>query len=332
MYQLKELNGTYLQEDDSLSLAIQNKALRSLTEQMRDSKHQASDEMVGSVCAFMCHHYILGVFTGWEAHRDALMRMIDLRGGFQNISNEALRITISWTDLTGSFSQDTPSLVPLPRRWQTYTSSSPDAPRPYSNISLLWKQRFPAQLGWVTVFDDLSQLIALDRGFTEKERYLAETTGCWVEPTMVRLLAVRPLVHGNDVGNIMEEICRLGTLLFLAPLWRWIGTGPVWTFNLTRNLLCTLRNHVAEWDELKPLLVWSVYFAALEACNPQEKSQFAFMLAVLMSRMHLRSWDELMQVVKSVLWEEHVFAGSEDIVREEVLKALRLPKGSVIGN
>ena len=298
---------------------------------MRDSKDHASDEMLGSVCAFMCHHYILGVFAGWEAHRDALMRMIDLRGGVENITNEALRITISWTDLTGAFSQDIPSLVPLPLRWQAYGSSSPDAPRSVRNISLLWKQRFPTQLEWISIFDDLNQLIALDRGFTDEQRYLAETTGCWVEPTMVRLLAVRPLSRSDDSGSIMEEVCRLGTLLFLAPLWRWIGTHPVWTGSLTRNLLFTLRNLVVEWDELKPLLVWSVYFAVLETRDPQEKSQFAFVLAVLMSRMRMKSWDELMKMVKSVLWEAHVFAGSDEVVREEVVKTLRLPKGRALG-
>ena len=56
-------------------------------------------------------------------------------------------------------------------------------------------------MDWVTIFDDINQLITLDRGFTEEEKHLAETTGCWMEPTMVRLLAIRPLTK-RDIPDL----------------------------------------------------------------------------------------------------------------------------------
>lgn len=112
LYQLKELTGTFVQKSDSLSLANQNRAIRSLTEKMKDPKYQASDEMIGAVSSFMCHHvshcssqalpwlivwqYILGNFEGWEVHRDAMARAAALRGGINSITNESLRITVSW--------------------------------------------------------------------------------------------------------------------------------------------------------------------------------------------------------------------------------------------
>lgn len=130
---------------------------------------------------------------------------------------------------------------------------------------------------------------------------------------------------GSDAGNVMEEVCRLGTMLFLAPIWRWLGASPVWTFTLTRNLLSVLHGYMIEWAELKPLLVWSVFFAALETRDARERSQFAFMLAVLMGGMRIREWDELLQVVKSVLWVDLIFANSDDGIRDEVLNILRLP-------
>jgi hypothetical protein len=178
---------------------------------------------------------------------------------------------------------------------------------------------------WVTIFDDVDQLIMLDRGFGDEDKHLAETTGCWMEPTMVRLLAIRPLDSGSDPENVMEEVCRLGTMLFLAPIWRWLGASPVWTCTLTRNLHFILHSHMIEWGELKPLLMWSVYFAALETCDAQERSQFAFFLAVLMSRQKIREWDELVQVVKGVLWVDRVFASSDKHIRGEVLSILRAP-------
>lgn len=82
---------------------------------------------------------------------------------------------------------------------------------------------------------------------------------------------------------------------------------------------------MVEWGELKPLLVWAVYFGAMETRDAGERSQFAFFLAVLMAGMGLREWEEVMGVVKGVLWVEEVFEGGEGAVREEVLRILRGP-------
>lgn len=254
--------------------------------------------------------------------------MVGLRGGVDNITNESLRITISWADLVGSFSQDIPSLFPLPQPWQAHLQPHSKSARSFSNISLLWKKRFPNKSDWITIFDDVSQLLTLDRGFTDEERHLAETTGCWIEPTIMRLLAVRPLLHGSHESNAMEEVCRIGTMLSLAPVWRWIGASPVWTSCLTRNLLAALSSCVGDWGELKPLLVWSVYFAAVEARDPRERSEFVFILARLMDELQVREWDGLMQVVKSVLWVERMFGNGDGSIRDEVLSMLRLHAGA----
>lgn len=215
--------------------------------------------------------------------------------------------------------------MPLPPKWKADSRSPPGSPRPYSAISLEWKRQFPMKLDWITVFDDVYQLISLDRGLTEKELQVAATTGSWMEPSMVRLLAVRPLAKGTERGNIIEEVCRLGTLLFLSPLWRWLGASPVWTFNITRNLLSVLNSQMVEWGELKPLLAWAVYFAAIETRDPQERSHFVFILAVLMSGMQFEEWEQLLEVVKSVLWVDLVFGAGDDSIRTDVLRILQVP-------
>ena len=41
---------------------------------------------------------LLGSFAGgeWRKHRNALLKMVALRGGFEQIKNEDLRITLTW--------------------------------------------------------------------------------------------------------------------------------------------------------------------------------------------------------------------------------------------
>jgi hypothetical protein len=179
------------------------------------------------------------------------------------------------------------------------------------------------QIDWVTIFDDIVQLISLDHAFSEEQLTLAITSGSWLEPTLWRLLTIRPLNHGNERAHIMEEVCRLGTLLFLAPFWRVMGQNPVCTAALTHNLLCVLTKHVIEWRELKPLLLWTIYFAAVETDDLGERSQLIFMLAVLMCGFRLSTWEDLKQIVKTLLWVEKVFTGADDLIRDEVMVIVR---------
>ena len=176
------------------------------------------------------------------------------------------------------------------------------------------------QLDWITIFDDIVQLISLDRMFNERQLMLAITSGSWMEPTIYRLLSIRPLHQGNNREHVMEEVCRLGTLLFLSSFWRTLGQSPVRTAALSRNLLLVLLRNMIEWNELKPLLIWTLYFAAIETKDLAERSQFVLMLGILMSGMQLQEWDGLMEIVKQVLWVEKVYAGTDDLIRDEVMQ------------
>lgn len=186
----------------------------------------------------------------------------------------------------------------------------------------MWKQQLPSYLDWVTIFDDIVQLISLDGAFNKQQLELAATSGSWIEPTIHRLLAIRPLALGNGRGNILEEVCRLGTLLFLTSFWRILGQSPVHTAAISRNLRRVLLQYETEWHELKPLLAWTLYHAALETADPALRSQFVFMLAAVMSGMQIQAWEEFIAIVKSVLWVDSMAAGSDDLIREEVMQVV----------
>jgi myo-inositol catabolism protein IolC len=189
----------------------------------------------------------------------------------------------------------------------------------------VWKQQLPTHLDWVTIFDDVVQLISLDGAFNKQQLELAATSGSWIEPTIHRLLAIRPLALGSNRGNVLEEVCRLGTLLFLTSFWRTLGQSPVHTMTISRNLRLVLLQYKTEWYELKPLLAWTLYHAAVETADPALRSQFIFMLAVVMSGLQIQGWEGFLVIVKSVLWVDSVVAGSDDLIREEVMQILRGP-------
>ncbi|KAF2024131.1 hypothetical protein EK21DRAFT_79413 [Setomelanomma holmii] len=314
-------HGYFPSQDDPLALTYHHKALRRAGEMMKLPQTHNSEDAISVVVSFMCHHAILGNFAGneWFKHRNALLKIIGLRGGFEAVKTENLRITLSWADLLGSFFQDIQPVAPLPQKWEAHSQSPPNSPQLYRPTSLAWKQQMPMRTAWITIFDDIVQLLSHDRAFNEKQLVLAVSSGCWMEPTLWRLLQLRPLKRGNEREHVIEEVCRLGTLLFLAPIWRFMGQTPVWTAALSRNLLIVLMKHMTEWKELQPLLVWVLYFSAIETSDLGERSHLVFMLAILIGSMKLNAWDEVIQTIKGVLWVERVFAGSDDLIRDEVM-------------
>jgi hypothetical protein len=207
----------------------------------------------------------------------------------------------------------------MPTKWEADSRLPLSAPRPVNAVSLAWKLLVPARLDWISIFDDVNQLISLDRALTGQALVAATTSGSWMEPTLIRLLSIRPLYLGQGPENVMEEVCRLGTLMFLAPIWRSMGADPVRTDSFSRNLLVVLNTYRMDWGDLRPLLVWTVYFAAIESTDTLERGQYIFMLAMLMMGMHIKEWEELRHIIKAILWVEKVFAKSEDSVRDEVM-------------
>lgn len=227
--------------------------------------------------------------------------------------------TVGRADLLSTFAQDIPPQIPLPEKWVQNSKCPPSMPRPHCPISLTWKKMLPMRLDWISIFDDVVQLISLDQAFSEEQLDLCMRSGCWLEPTIWRLLSTRPLQLGNEDGHVMEEVCRLGTLLFLAPCWRQLGHSPVWTAALSRNLLAVLIKHMIEWKELKPLLAWVLFFAAVETRDLFERSHLVFMLSIIMGGLNIEDWDDFMQIVKSVLWVDNVCIGKDDLIRDEVM-------------
>ena len=179
---------------------------------------------------------------------------------------------------------------------------------------------------WISIFDDVTQQISLDRTLINEPFEAEKLTGSWLEPTLVRLLWVRPMESDSSSEAVMEEVCRLGTLLFLSPIWRYLGCSPVLTGSFTQKLARLLSHYRVRWGELKPLLAWSVYCAAIETKVEEETAEFTFVLAMLMKEMQIREWDEFLWIaVKSVLWVDKVaatFAASNNLIRDEVLRLL----------
>lgn len=154
-------------------------------------------------------------------------------------------------------------------------------------------EELPECLGWITIFDSIIALTA------DRER----PWNTWFEAILHRLLSLRPLQSSEAPTSqaIIEEVARIGTLLAIAPIWRTFGIHPVRTKTLRLKLLTILNKYFAEWGGLRHLFLWVLMHATREADTPEEVNQFGTRMLMVMGKMSIDSWDELVDAVHSVV-------------------------------
>lgn len=176
-----------------------------------------------------------------------------------------------------------------------------------------WSEELPGSDSWLSIFKDLTRLFGNPQ----------VPANSWMEPTIYRLLTFRPLETHITRDSIVEEVCRIGGLLFLAPLWRTFGVMAVRTRCLRRHLLTLLQNHFADWGLLQNFLLWTLVNAAREADSDKERAQFAMMIVMAMQKIDVEEWDGLRGVLRDVIWDDAVKDNEWESLKENVERMRR---------
>jgi hypothetical protein len=178
-----------------------------------------------------------------------------------------------------------------------------------NRIAITWKQELPHALSWITTLDTCLNLLG-DK---------AKPWNSWMEPMLHRLLSLRPLRVDLPPTReaVMEEVCRIGSLLALAPRWRTFGIHPVRTDKLRQHLLALLQTHFAEWGELRCLLLWALMHATREADNENETNEFGLRMAMVMGKMGVQGWRHEVNVLKEIMnceWSDEKYWAWDNVI------------------
>lgn len=213
-------------------------------------------------------------------------------------------------ELEGAVTWDLIPVVPLPTQWLRHC---PETTISESRVVELWKTALPANTGWIELYQQVeafSNLAAFEPFWTAdtpSDCLQPTYTGVWANVMIHRFLLLRPLDIHAGPGAVIEEVCRLGSLLYLIPVWRHLGVYPVRSTAYLRNLRILLETKPVEWDGLWNLLLWVLYMACIEAHEEEDVRWFKSQL-LLCARQHgLEDWDGIKGCIKKVLWIESVF-------------------------
>jgi hypothetical protein len=240
--------------------------------------------------------------------------MLDLRGGLISIESSIyIRMSLFWIELNFCAARDSIPRFPPPFHL---------IKNPYSTVqeSLgLQHGKKAIQVSGISsflsaemldVFGELSVLvIALTMESPLRIRWDDDNfPGFGFYPTLYKLLATQTTVNESEFGDAVQEMCRLGAIIFLAEVRRRFGIAPIVANVQFTKLVKLLDSNEMLWvKELDHIRVWVIIMSGCAVDN--EADRMWAVKSLLRSRVSLghQDWDIIMNIVSEMWWIDEVF-------------------------
>lgn len=242
------------------------------------------------------------------------------------LTNMELTTFILSVDMTRSLRQDNKPLFPLPE--QTLRDAQNDQSADdfvffaQTLHSAPWQQIFPPNHYMISTFDELQRAVEVTRLKTARNQQwrVVNFVIFRMYPIVHRLLSLGLVVSPNDKWSIVQEASRLGILLFLGEIRRQCGALGVSTKLYVTKLKFLMENlgTTVDWTSANLLLLWIMFFGLLESWELPEQDWYVESIHAVMVRTTLRSWDAVVERVKSFLWVDEIYDERIELFRDIV--------------
>jgi hypothetical protein len=225
--------------------------------------------------------------------------------------------------MRGIFSRDAPPRFPIPPSWlETYNQKLENRFSTAESEFLIGilGQRVSGVDEWSGIYRDLvhfSQTTHIESVESNGRSWIESLdVGGWTNVLILRLLEWRPLqaVAKNDA--IIAHFLRIGSLLYLAPIWRKYGVSPLRTSSLVQKLVLLRESYSADWKGLWPLEAWILIMGAMESSYSER--QYLIEKLCGLARKQSLTVTELLWQAKNVLWIQDAFDQAEYALRAEL--------------
>ncbi|KAM3075023.1 hypothetical protein ACMFMG_007516 [Clarireedia jacksonii] len=281
------------------------KSVNTRLKSMSTSDAGMTDGIMGAILGFMCHDHIRADAESFFIHHAGFQKILAMRGGLSSIEkNIPLRLSLLWIEYNMVSDLDVPPTFPPPYRLlgQTYTQRYEEQGQVhFSRIFTSFVE--PNRVG-SDMLDIMKSLSNLTIGINEecKTRNLwhdQNFPGLCIYPILYRLLTAQTTVENN-----LEELLRIGALLFVSEVRRKFGIGPI----LTGVYVSKLRKHFEDtesWGEDdRKLKTWLLVMAAYAASSTGD---YQWAVDGLKEMMGGDSWDDIEKEGKRMWFIEEIF-------------------------
>ncbi|CZR67426.1 uncharacterized protein PAC_17325 [Phialocephala subalpina] len=316
--------------DNAVSIAHHSLAIRSVNQKLSDPNLRTSGDVIASILCFVCYSTVKGDFHGISVHLDGLQNVLRLRGGYKSIKSDPVLVNIAYgVDMTRSLRQDTKPQFPLPEEMLQAVQNDQSADdfvffarTPYS---AQWREIFPPNHPMMSVFDELQHAVEVAKlkAMRNQQWRIVNFVIFRMYPTIHRLLSMGLDPDPDDQWSIVQEASRLGILLFMGEIRRKCGALGVSTRLYITKLKVFMEGlgSTIDWTSANMLLLWVMFFALLESWKLPEQDWYVESMHAVMARTTLRSWDAVLERVKSFLWVDDIYDERVELFRGVISSA-----------
>lgn len=255
--------------------------------------------------------------------------MLQLRGGLTSIEfNLSIRLTLFWIEHNIAVAQDIVPQFPPP----IHLMKSPGIALAMSRGLLHQDKamRISRLAGFLSseMLDALTKLSVLTvtlRG--ESVLHISWTDpnfpGFNVYPVLHTLLAIQNDSQEDNLNNAVQEMCRLGSILFIAEVRRKFGISPVVTTAQSTKLHNLLDNEHALWrEDLYNVRIWAIVMAGCAASTQADRAWAVN--ALIRSKVFLKyeNWKDMIDMVSNMWWIDEVFTSKSQRLQSEYIKTV----------
>ncbi|PQE23356.1 Citrate synthase protein [Rutstroemia sp. NJR-2017a WRK4] len=249
-------------------------------------------------------------------HHAGFRKVLALRGGLSSIEkNIHLRLSLFWIEHNMLSDLDVPPTFPPPYKHIAQLSISNYEEQGGVHFSQLFASLIdPSRVGSdiLDIMKSLSTLTVMINEECKKRNIWMDENfpGLCIYPVLSRLLTVQTMVK-----NDLEELLRLGAMLFVSETRRKFGVDPV----RTRALMSKLRRlfeNTASWEEdERRLKIWVLVMAV---CAASLSRDYQWAVNALKEMMSVESWDDIVREGKKMWYVEEIFGNKLLKLRREI--------------
>ena len=248
-------------------------------------------------------------------HLNGFQKIVQIRGGLSSIDSiPSIRMSVFWIEHNICAAQDTIPQLPPPYHLLTdpYSTAIRSRGRTHCDESIAFSRISGLiSLEVLNVLRGLSTLAVSFKGRSVHKISLEDPnfSGFAFYSELYSLLSMQSTRSDDTDKSDIQEMIRLGGLLFLAEVRRSLSISPVMTAVQASKLHKLLDCKSVLWSqELDSLRTWVIVMAGCAASTAGDRSWASEALIYAHGFTTYRSWDDVHKVVSKMWWIDTIFS------------------------
>ncbi|KAI5922556.1 hypothetical protein F4810DRAFT_673005 [Camillea tinctor] len=301
------------------------RSLESITRRLADPAESNSEGLIIAVAGFICHDSSTGNFTRQHVHMKGLKRLVENRGGLEELNSPFLRLMISWHDLLGASYRNEAPLFGIPKGSITEIDTGADT-QYLDRLLATWDRRCralgdiaSAMKATAAVASYINRRCGADPHFWRDEVKAARL----LAPALHEVLSLEGQALPDDAGDrrysatAAREAFRRAALLFLASVKVRFGAAA---YEIERHLDAFRQISqlpAVDWAFVPELNLWAHVTCALQETS-ENRAWNVVIIVGIMDALGLQTSAQALDVVRGIMWVDALGEGKIDTLCREI--------------